>query len=92
MTPTNRLREAFEAWFVGMYGRLGRVDAPGAYADSHTHTAWDAWQSATLVERERCAKVCDGLEYDAEAWEFNHDEGSKCAAAIRAGSQDKPSG
>ena len=40
-------REAFEDWFISMYGRLGRVDAPGTYGDSHTHTAWQAWRQAT---------------------------------------------
>jgi hypothetical protein len=50
-------REAFEAWYCREYGRLGRVDV--GYVDSHTSTAWAAWQAATLAERERCAMVLE---------------------------------
>lgn len=35
-----------------------------------------AWNAATLEEREACAKLCDGIEYD-----YYRD--NKCATAIR---------
>jgi len=49
--------------------------------------AWEIWQAATLVERERAAKVCEGLQvnkspdyYPGQAF-----DGAcrTCAAAIR---------
>ena len=51
--------------------------------------AWEIWQAATLVERERAAKVCEGLQvnkspdyYPGQAF-----DGAcrTCAAAIRKG-------
>ena len=50
-------REAFEAWYCDQFGRLGAVNDMAKkltyYADSHTHTAWTAWQAAAAAERER---------------------------------------
>jgi hypothetical protein len=53
MTPTNRVRQEFEAWLRTTY-------QPGA-----DNSAWAAWQAATAAERERCAKVCDRLSEGA---------------------------
>ena len=51
----------------------------GIYSDCNTDYAWLAWQSATLAERERCAKVCEDIadlvDYPAFA--------NECADAIR---------
>ena len=57
-------KEAFEAWFCGLYGRIDGVFEPGAYTDSHTHVAWTAWQAAAAAERERCAKVCEDVSME----------------------------
>jgi hypothetical protein len=78
MTPTNRLRKEFEAW-------------AGKRESAPTTSAWDyafkAWQSATLVERERCAKVCDALVYaiDNGGNQYRREANAiQCAAVIRA--------
>ena len=60
-------RDAFEAWCL-------------APRDSQFYiTAFQAWQAATLAERERCAKICDAAMED---WYFS---GLRCAAEIRKG-------
>lgn len=43
-------REAFEKWFQGEQG----VPYDGMWS-----FAWAAWQAATAMERESCAKVCE---------------------------------
>ena len=43
-------REAFEKWFQG---------EQGVPYDCMFSFAWAAWQAATAMERESCAKVCD---------------------------------
>jgi len=49
----------------------------------HKSTARSAWEAATLAERERCAKVCDGI-----ADKLNGGGVAKmCAEAIRKGDQ-----
>ena len=64
-------RKAFEAWATS-------ADSPilaGMPWDSEpVRYMWAAWQSATLAERERCAKVCD-----------RYTEGRWLAEAIRKG-------
>lgn len=40
------------------------------------------FQLATEWEREQCAKVCDALHYEVDAY------GAQCAAAIRARSKE----
>jgi hypothetical protein len=58
---------------------------PGSPAiEDHWQTWQEAWQAATLAERERCAKVCDKLVNE------NRTIGRRlavedCAAAIRKG-------
>ena len=58
-------REAFEKWASKppMEFYLARHDDtaawPGNYKDYHVECAWQAWQAATAIEREACAKVCD---------------------------------
>jgi len=49
MTDT---REAFEAW----WSDPAAPEGPLFTTEQH---CWQAWQAATLAERERCAKVCD---------------------------------
>jgi len=43
-----KTRQAFESWW------LGPRETP-----QEEHSAWEAWQAATLSERERAAKVCE---------------------------------
>jgi ferric-dicitrate binding protein FerR (iron transport regulator) len=82
MTPTNRLRQEFEAW-------------AGKRESAPTTSAWDyafkAWQAATLAEREACAKLCVVERYtgyvppeDGAAREYYEDAAQNCANAIRA--------
>jgi hypothetical protein len=78
MTPTNRLRQEFEAW-------------AGKRESAPTTSAWDyafkAWQEAALAERERCAKMCDALVYaiDSGGNQYRREANAiQCAAAIRA--------
>ena len=74
-------REAFEKWWETYKGFLG--------SNNCQEYALQAWQAATLVERERAAKVCEGLQvnkspdyYPGQAF-----DGAcrTCAAAIRKG-------
>jgi hypothetical protein len=44
-------REAFDAW-------LWNECIPGGLTGRGA-VAWQAWQAATAIERERCAKVCE---------------------------------
>lgn len=84
--------ESFEAWWIAsphsknLYP-VGTV----RYAHANGMAAFEAWQAATLAERERCAKVC-------ETWAKGHAKADgctysdchfvaaaqDCAAAIRA--------
>ena len=47
---TTDTTKAFEAW------------AQDYYHGTQSVIAKDAWQAATLVERERCARVCEELK------------------------------
>lgn len=76
MTP-DPIREAFETWYTELNPR-----------ESRQGITWDAWQAATLAERERCAKACE------ESWPSMHAHWGpgqaraaceECAAAIRKG-------
>lgn len=53
-------REAFEKWATDNNYRVVMVD--GKYDMPSTRWAWNAWQAATAIEREACAKVCDYYE------------------------------
>ena len=75
-------REAFEKW-RDEYGKHSWVFDP---------CAWPAWQLATQIERERCAKVCEYEQYKLDrycsAMGFGYTDpvdGKMCAAAIRKG-------
>ena len=61
MTPTGRLREAFEAWHKSKFGDtssfLTMHNPDGSYV--YVQDEWEVWQAAALAERERCAKVCE---------------------------------
>jgi len=59
MTPTNRLREAFEAWMRAEYPRYDPTDDT-----VNIRRYWKMWQAATLVERERCASMLDEAAKD----------------------------
>lgn len=50
-------REAFEKWAADNNYRVVMVD--GEYDMPSTRCTWAAWQAATAIERESCAKVCD---------------------------------
>ena len=70
-------REAFEKW----------RDEYGKHSDP---CAWPAWQLATQIEREWCAKVCEYEQYKLDrycsAMGFGYTDpvdGKMCAAAIR---------
>jgi len=72
------MRAAFEAWWEtnGQFGRAGG----GEYEKTF---AFNAWQAATLAERERAAKVCDELDrIDRPSYEIT---ATDCANWIRTG-------
>ena len=61
-------REAFEKWAKQMcctgtrekinFSRV-KYDEAELYEDKSVEVAWAAWQAATAIARESCAKVCD---------------------------------
>ena len=53
----DKQREAFEAWAGNDF--CFDLNLDGSYEVWRTDCAWQAWQAATLAERERCAKVCE---------------------------------
>jgi hypothetical protein len=66
-------RAAFEAW----WSDPAAPEGPLFTTEQH---CWQAWQAATLAERERCAKVCD--EWAKQNWVYKNGA-IQCAAAIR---------
>ena len=70
MTRDDIIRMAREAAFYD--GEIGRAE------DSFVHFA----ALVAAAEREACAKVCDALHYEVDAY------GAQCAAAIRARGQE----
>ena len=55
---TEKMRSDFKA-FKTRYGG-GFLNDAADDSDKLLHTvAWDAWQAATALERERCATVCE---------------------------------
>jgi hypothetical protein len=72
------MRAAFEAWF-GAPRPLTR-GADGHYKHlMSAFAAFAAWQAATMAERERCALVCEELQYT------DNDTPQACARVIRSG-------
>lgn len=65
-----KLREAFDAWSI-------RV---GLHID-HEQAAWEAWQEASALVAEECAKVCDDIYLYGED---DGEDANRCGAAIRA--------
>ncbi len=61
---TDKGREAFEAW-VGKGLHLEQIPTGAPFAGDYRsivmQTRWDAWQAATAIERERCAKLCESI-------------------------------
>lgn len=55
-------REKFESW-AGCAINLSK-DSDGEYWLTSTRTAWLAWREAERQMVERCAKVCEGKEYE----------------------------
>lgn len=79
---TDKTRADFEVWFnskrgAGMLSKL--PPNTGGYEWVTTSEAWEVWQAATALERERCAKVCESLHYTDTSTAQN------CADAIRQG-------
>ena len=56
-------RDAFEAEILKNKAafQVCRV-ASGEYQSGTTQELWECWQSATALERERCAKVCEAMK------------------------------
>ena len=72
-------RTAFEMWLDfdedQMQMLAGRNES-GDYLHATIAIQWEAWQAAALAERERAARVCEGLSYLLE-------DSAAYAAAIR---------
>ena len=75
------MRKVFEAWHSSQgqaepeLERIYELSEEGMN-ELVKETMFEAWQAATLAERERCAKVCEVLNFEL---------GHNCADAIRAG-------
>jgi len=54
------------------------------YDENKTAEPYDAWQAATLAERERCAKCCDPRDDMAYSSQYRYAL-ANCAAEIRKG-------
>jgi hypothetical protein len=57
-------REAFEVWAKSFYKEQKmslnsdvHFSRPNEYMLNHYQSAWEAWQAATLAERERCIEI-----------------------------------
>ena len=74
-------RDEFEAWAVKNYAIFGtHHEADVAYV------AWEAaWKAATEQERERCAKVCEGISESIWKDDQVHEQLERCATVIRGG-------
>ena len=78
-------RAAFEAWVIPMLG-----DSPTWRESGLGELARQAWNAATLAERDRAAKVCEAIALTWQRPKGNYFEGGsrgsmECAAAIRDG-------
>jgi hypothetical protein len=75
-------REAFEQSGAG-----GEFEPPIDWDDPSVAHARRTWQAATAAERERCAKVCDGVaEMFSSPRDYDSEYGAiRCADAIRRG-------
>lgn len=76
------MRERFESHIIRLNActRLARQSdsVGGRYRTASVERAWQLWHSAMMLERERCAKVCDGMSES----DFSP---AQCAEAIRKG-------
>ena len=57
-------REAFEMWRADLCANemaaKASIQREGEwYCSTHTQIAWQAWQAATAIERESCAKIAE---------------------------------
>lgn len=75
-------REDFEKWAEGSGFDLSLFSDSDCYRNDDTALSWRAWQAATRVEREACAKVCESRRTGGNIREDI--EAKRCAAAIRA--------
>ena len=74
------MRSDFEA-FKTRYGG-GFLNDANDDSDKLLHTvAWDAWQAATALERDGCAKVC--IKRNMGDCSREDQEAVNCAAAIQ---------
>lgn len=78
---TDTTRDAFEAWFTGRTDGRCLIRVGDGYTLMSAQTSWMAWQAATLLERERCAQVCDKIS----DMNMGHVELQGAADAIRGG-------
>jgi hypothetical protein len=69
----------FDAWW---HLEGSTPPLPGEDGEEHCKRMCQiAWSNGAYKEREACARVCDALHYEVDAY------GAQCAAAIRARSQ-----
>jgi len=67
-------RTAFEIWLdfdEDQKQMLAGRNESGDYLHATIAIQWEAWQAGALAERERSAKVCEGLSYlleDSQAY------------------------
>ena len=67
-------RAAFERWLnPGQHaGNVSPWVEPGRYEKDTHNLAWLAWRAAVAAERERCARLCEGMHQEdgphAYAW------------------------
>ena len=81
-------KEAFEAWYYEIENYSLRAERMAMSYDEARAAFEAGWQEATKQERERCAKVCEGLVWalDFGGNAYVRPAGAiDCAAAIRKG-------
>lgn len=78
----DEMRKAFEAHCARNWIDTERV-MDGPYKDASTQRAWEAWQAATMAERERVTAICKALAGDEEFGRMDADGALAVADAIR---------
>lgn len=85
------MRAEFEAWARPLWRHREDFDqrtgaAPGTYNNYEVQAAWVAWQEATKIEREACAKDCETFAWQHPSASMLGPEQNRlgCAALIRS--------
>ena len=78
-------RKAFEDWAAPLRYEVHHQSNKGDYLGMATQIAWEAWQAATLAERERCAQKAGE---HAQHWWSKHCASNKHMQTTREAHED----